>query len=180
VGLALLSVSLVFVGFVRFLGYFEYLHFRKRQRARLRDPFTENLRRVVPRLIVSLSKASTEDGALNILERLTTETPMLCVEVLAPPEAESPSRLWSAAIADCTRRDLAEIVFPIGPESSAIASLRFRFNCDMEDPAPQVEMLLQILVDELSGVLLAFGSGLLPAPERTQSEFPTERVAIAG
>ena len=53
VGLALLSVSLVFVGFVRFLGYFEYIHFRKRQRARLRDPFTENLRRVVPSLIVS-------------------------------------------------------------------------------------------------------------------------------
>src|SRR6478735_1339096 len=67
VGLALLSVSLVFVGFVRFLGYFEYLHFRKRQRARLRDPLTENLRRIIPGLIVTLSKTSNEDAALQVL-----------------------------------------------------------------------------------------------------------------
>ena len=180
VGLALLSVSLVFVGFVRFLGYFEYLHFRKRQRARLRDPFTENLRRVVPRLIVSLSKASNEDGALNVLERLTTETTMLCVEVLAPAEAERQARCWNAEGADCTRRDLAEMVFPIGSEATAIASVRFRFSCDMEDPSPQVDVLLQILVDELASALLAFGSSLLVVTERNQSEIPAERVAVAG
>lgn len=179
VGLALLSVSLVFVGFVRFLGYFEYLHFRKRQRARLRDPFTENLRRVIPRLIVSLSRASSEDAALDILERLTTETAVLCVEVLGPAETDARQRCWRAAGADCTRRDLAEITFPIGPEATAVARLRFRWSCEMEDPAPQVDMLLQILVDELSGVLLAFESNLLPVPERTESELSAERVAVA-
>jgi len=179
VGLALLSVSLVFVGFVRFLGYFEYLHFRKRQRARLRDPFTENLRRVIPRLIVSLSRASSENAALAILERLTTETSMLCVEVLAPTETETRTLCWRAAGADCSRRDLAEITFPIGPEANATARLRFRWSCDMEDPAPQVDMLLQILVDELSGVLLAFESSLVPVRQRTESELTAERVAVA-
>ncbi len=173
-------MSLVFVGFVRFLGYFEYLHFRKRQRARLRDPFTENLRRVVPRLIVTLSRASSEEAALDVLERLTTETSMLCVEVLAPGENRKHARCWRAAGADCTRRDLAEVVFPIGPEANPLASLRFRWSCDMEDPAPQVDMLLQILVDELSFVLLAFGSNLLPVPQRAESELPAERVAVLG
>jgi len=103
VGLALLSVSIVFVGFVRFLGYFEYLHFRKRQRARLRDPFTENLRRVIPGLIVLLSKASSEDSALNIVGRLTTDTTMLCVDILAPAECGG-ARSWSAPGADRGRR----------------------------------------------------------------------------
>jgi len=178
VGLALLSVSLVFVGFVRFLGYFEYLHFRKRQRARLRDPFTENLRRVIPGLIVSMSKTSSEEGAMAILERLTTETSISCVEVLSRSGARMPARCWTATGADCARRDLVEMVFPIGSESTAIASLRFRWSSDMEDPAPQVDMLLQILVDELSGVLLEFGSNLLPLPESPESELTAESIAI--
>jgi UDP-GlcNAc:undecaprenyl-phosphate/decaprenyl-phosphate GlcNAc-1-phosphate transferase len=180
VGLALLSVSLVFVGFVRFLGYFEYLHFRKRQRARLRDPFTENLRRVIPRLIVSLSKASDEDVALGVLERLTTETTISCVEVLAPNEAGMHQHCWTANGADSASRDLVEMVFPIGPEASAIAKLRFRFNCDVADPAPQVDVLLQILVDELYSVLLAFGSSLLPAEERAEAEATAEAVVVPG
>ncbi|HYQ03669.1 MAG TPA: MraY family glycosyltransferase [Polyangiaceae bacterium] len=172
VGLALLSVSLVFVGFVRFLGYFEYLHFRKRQKARLRDPFTENLRRVIPGLIVSMSKTSTEDSAFAVLARLTTETSISCVELLASPKG----RRWTAPGADCAQRDLVEVVFPIGPESNAIASLRFRWSSDMEDPAPQVDVLLQILVDELSSVLLALGSSLVATPALAESELAPERI----
>jgi UDP-GlcNAc:undecaprenyl-phosphate GlcNAc-1-phosphate transferase len=179
VGLALLSVSLVFVGLVRFLGYFEYLHFRKRQRARLRDPFTENLRRVIPRLIVSLSRASSEDAALDILGRLTTETTMQCVEVLAPAEIQRSARSWRAPGSDCASRDLAELAFPIGPEATAVANLRFRWSCEMEDPAPQVDMMLQILVDEVSRVLLAFESNLLPV-QRADSEPAPERVPVLG
>jgi len=182
VGLALLSVSLVFIGFVRFLGYFEYLHFRKRQRARLRDPFTENLRRVIPRLIVSLSGAVGEESALKVIERLTTETTILCVEVLTSGEAgeRAPAHCWTAAGADCTSRDLLAMVFPIGPESSAISSLRVRWSCDVEDPAPQVDVLLQILVDELYSTLLAFGSTLLPVQERAETELTVPRLAVPG
>ena len=72
------------------------------------------------------------------------------------------------------------MVFPIGSEATAIASVRFRFSCDMEDPSPQVDVLLQILVDELASALLAFGSSLLVVTERSQSEIPAERVAVAG
>ncbi|HWZ88061.1 MAG TPA: MraY family glycosyltransferase [Polyangiaceae bacterium] len=177
VGLALLSVTLVFVGLVRFLGYFEYLHFRKRQKSRLRDPFTENLRRVIPRLIVSLSRASGEDGVLSVLERLTSETSVVCVEVLA---AGQQAHCWSKSAADCGQRDLVEMVFPIGRESSAVASLRFRWSSDLEDPAPQVDVLLQILVDELTRALVAFGSDLLPAAQLAEAELPSSPVAVPG
>jgi hypothetical protein len=178
VGLALLSVSLVFVGFVRFLGYFEYLHFRKRQKSRLRDPFTENLRRVVPRLIVSLSKASGEDGVLNVLERLTTETSILRVEVLGSDKTIEPTHCWNKSGADCFARDLVEMVFPIGRESAAITSLRFRWSSDLEDPAPQVDVLLQILVDELSRALHAFESTLVPVAQLAEAEMRSSPVAV--
>ncbi len=180
VGLALLSVSLVFVGFVRFLGYFEYLHFRKRQRARLRDPFTENLRRVVPRLIVSMSKAPDEESALNVLSRLTTETPISFVEVFGSGNGAEHERRWNAPEADQTKRDLVEMVFPIGRESEAITNVRFRWSCDMEDPSPQVDVLLQIVVDELSSALLAFRSDLMAVSESAESELPATQIAVAG
>jgi len=180
VGLALLSVSLVFIGFVRFLGYFEYLHFRKRQRARLRDPFTENLRRVVPSLIISMSKASDEESVLSVLARLTTETPISSVEVFGSGSVPMQARSWNVLEADQNRRDLIEMVFPIGRESEAISSVRFRWSSDLEDPAPHVDVLLQIVIDELTGALQAFGSNLLPVSEKAESELATAQVAVAG
>jgi len=178
VGLALLSVSLVFIGFVRFLGYFEYLHFRNRQKARLRDPFTENLRRVIPKLIVSLSRTSDEDSALDVLSRLTTETPISCVEVVPSGGDSRQWRSWNAPDAEPAKRDLIEMAFPIGRGSEAVASVRFRWSSDLDDPAPQVDVLLQILVDELSCSLLAFGSRLLPVQERSESEQPAAQMAV--
>jgi UDP-GlcNAc:undecaprenyl-phosphate/decaprenyl-phosphate GlcNAc-1-phosphate transferase len=177
VGLALLSVTLVFVGFVRFLGYFEYLHFRRRQKSRLRDPFTENLRRVVPGLIVSLSNSTGQETALDVLARVVRETSVSCVEVLA---ADKPALSWHSVDSDGSQRDLLEMVFPIGREATAIASVRFRWSSEMEDPAPQVDVLLQILVDELSRRLTAFGSDLVPATQTSEAELPSSPLAIPG
>jgi len=170
VGLALLSVTIVFFGLVRFLGYFEYLHFRRRQKSRLRDPFTESLRAVVPRLIVSVSHALDEDSALMILKQLTTDTSILCAEILVEGKA---GPCWNKAGDDCTKRDLIEISFPIGSDDAAVASLKLRWSSDMEDPSPQADVLLQILVDELARTLVAVGSKLAPpgsTPERSLSQ----------
>ncbi len=160
VGLALLSVTIVFIGLVRFLGYFEYLHFRKRQKSRLRDPFTETLRAVVPRLIVGLSKADDEAAALAALRHLTTETQILCAELLV---AGNQKYCWNKSAGDCAQRDLLEMTFPIGPDELSVATLKFRWNGESEDPTAQVDVLLQILVDELSRSLLAVESELAPA-----------------
>jgi UDP-GlcNAc:undecaprenyl-phosphate/decaprenyl-phosphate GlcNAc-1-phosphate transferase len=157
VGLALLSVTVVFVGLVRFLGYFEYLHFRRRQKSRLRDPFTESLRGLVPRLIVALAAATNEASAFEVLRRLTVETEIMCAELLV----DGKSRLcWNKSQEDCATRDLIEMAFPLGRDELAVASLRFRWSSDCEDPAPQVDVLLQILVDELARALTATGSKL--------------------
>ena len=159
VGLALLSVTIVFVGLVRFLGYFEYLHFRRRQKARLRDSFTESLREAIPQMIVDLSRASSEDSALAVLRQLTTVTDILCVEVTS---AGREPLCWSKSESDCTKRDLTEMAFPIGRDDLAVATLRFRWNSDSDDAAPQVDVLLQILADTLGRSLSTVDSQLAP------------------
>ncbi|HEX3854028.1 MAG TPA: MraY family glycosyltransferase [Polyangiaceae bacterium] len=174
VGLALLSVTLVFVGLVRFLGYFEYLHFRRRQKSRLRDPFTENLRRVVPRLIVGMSKVSTEAEALGFLERLTMQSDVVCVEV---HHGGQQIHCWNKSGVDCAKRDLIGMTFPLGRSDSAVSSLKFRWSSDLEDPAPQVDVLLQILVDELARTLVAFESSLAPAVKHAERDLPSSPVA---
>jgi UDP-GlcNAc:undecaprenyl-phosphate GlcNAc-1-phosphate transferase len=160
VGLALLSVTLVFVGLVRFLGYFQYLHFRKRQKSRLRDSLTEDLRAVVPRLIVSLAQASDEASALVALRQLTTTTGVSCVEVLS---ARPDVLRWTKPDCDCSKRDLVEVAFPIGRDDMSVATVKFKWSSDGEEPAQQADVLLQILVDELARTLLAVESSLAPA-----------------
>ena len=163
-GVALLSVTLVFLGLVRFLGYFEYLHFRKRQKSRLRDPLTERLRLVVPRLIVARSEAKREADVLDALERLTSETEIQCMEMVS---AGSPVHCWKKPGADCSKRDLVELEFPIGRDDLAVATLKLGWSSDQEDPAPQVDVLLQILVDEFARTLAAVESAYAPAPRRS-------------
>lgn len=177
VGLALLSVTLVFVGLVRFLGYFEYLHFRKRQKSRLRDPLTENLRRVIPGLIIGLSKASGVSGAFEVLGRVTTETTISYVEILVDGQ---PAQVWNRCDSDWAKRDLAEMIFPLGSEARATSRVRFRWSSDLEDPAPQVDVLLQILVDELTRTLVAFESDLVPQTQTAEAELRSSPVAVPG
>jgi UDP-GlcNAc:undecaprenyl-phosphate GlcNAc-1-phosphate transferase len=160
VGVALLSVTLVFVGLVRFLGYFEYLHFRRRQKSRLRDPFTEQLRVVVPKLILDLH-AREDANTLSVLETLTQITQISCVELTA---ADGVTQRWSREPGDCAARDLMFASFPIGRDDCSRARLKFGWRSELEDPAPQVDVLLQILVDALAYALTLSGSELAPVP----------------
>jgi len=177
VGLALLSVTLVFIGLVRFLGYFEYLHFRKRQKARLRDPLAEQLCRAVPRVIVGMSRAAVESDVLGALSRLPTESGILCVEVLV---AGTQTHCWSKASADCAKRDLMELAFPIGRDVAPTCSVRFRWSSDLDDPSPQVEVLLQLVADEFHRSLVALNSSLVSAPLVVQPELRSSPIAALG
>jgi UDP-GlcNAc:undecaprenyl-phosphate GlcNAc-1-phosphate transferase len=174
VGVALLSVTLVFVGLVRFLGYFEYLHFRKRQKSRLRDPVTENLRAVVPRLIIALSKATNDPGVLAVLKQLTTETDISCVEVVVPGR---PSLCWNKSESDCAKRDLIEMAFPIGGEL-ALATIKFKWSNDTDDPSPQVDVLLQLVVDELARAFTRVESGLVLAVPLAEHEALSQSIPV--
>jgi UDP-GlcNAc:undecaprenyl-phosphate/decaprenyl-phosphate GlcNAc-1-phosphate transferase len=162
IGVALLSVTLVFLGFVKFLGYFEYLHFRKRQKSRLRDPFTECLRKVVPRLIVELSRTKSEAEAFEVIARLTRDAEMQCIEVL---NAGAEVHRWQHPA--YSKRDLVGLEYPIGRDDRAVATLKFSWNSDADDPAPQVDVLLQILTDELARALVAVQASLAPVIVRS-------------
>jgi UDP-GlcNAc:undecaprenyl-phosphate GlcNAc-1-phosphate transferase len=174
VGVALLSVTLVFVGLVRFLGYFEYLHFRRRQKSRLRDPFTEMLRGSVPRLILDLHGMKQEGDVLGLLERMTRETGVCCIQVSV---ADRTLHSWSHEAGDCVVRDLVKASFPIGRDDCARARVKFGWRSELEDPAPQVDMLLQILVDALARTLTMANSELAPWPSVTDTALISSQVA---
>ena len=70
VGVALLVASVVTIGVVRFVGYFEYLFLRRRQRARLRSRHAKLLRYLVPDAPALFSGARTEDDVWRILGTL--------------------------------------------------------------------------------------------------------------
>src|SRR6185369_8423639 len=69
VGAALLCATAAMIGLARFVGYFEYLHLRVRQKARLRSRDTELLRYAVPELPRRLADATTEGAIFDALWR---------------------------------------------------------------------------------------------------------------
>jgi UDP-GlcNAc:undecaprenyl-phosphate GlcNAc-1-phosphate transferase len=160
-GVALLSVSIVLVGLVRFVGYFEYLHVLRRQKARLYDDRTENLRRRVPELLIRLNQADNEDEVLTVLrqsaqvgvfERLEIDNGAGVVQPLdsmPPPSGE---------------RDLVRATYPIGAEGRAHSRVRFLWQGEEAHVSPEVAILLQLLVDALTSALERCGSPLVPSP----------------
>jgi UDP-GlcNAc:undecaprenyl-phosphate GlcNAc-1-phosphate transferase len=97
VGAALLGASTAMIGLVRFVGYFEYLHLRLRQRARFRSRDTELLRYAVPELPRRFAAARTEAELFQELWRFAVEADLGFVEVLelgATEGAERCVRSW--------------------------------------------------------------------------------------
>ena len=65
VGAAIVGAAAALVGVVRFVGYFEYLHSARRQKARLRTPDTERVRSALPDLARALSSSMRVARALS-------------------------------------------------------------------------------------------------------------------
>lgn len=160
IGVALLAVTIVIVGLVRFVGYFDYLHFQRRQKSRLRDSVTESLRGIVPELLMGLVNVRNEAATFKQLERLTCESPVVHAELWV---GERSVRCWAAPGAEVVVRDWVEVSFPIGNDDSAVARLKFAWPSETEVPSAQSDVLLQILVDQIGAALQRSGSEFAPA-----------------
>jgi len=158
-GLALLSVSLVLVALVRFVGYFEYLHALKRQKARIYDARTNELRRAVPDLLRRLSEVDSEADVFDTLDQATRSHLFGRLTVEGDPGVER--RLDSMA-PDASTRAMVRATYPLGPEDQAHARIRFEWVGDEPDVSPQVAILLQLLVDGVTVALDRSGSRLAP------------------
>ncbi len=166
VGAALLCATLVLLGLVRFVGYFEYLHRHIRQKARIRARDAERLRFAVPRLPARFAGARAEGEVLDELERFAEEAEIGLVEIWRTVDAQKElSHRWAArpeSDASATR-DMVFATFPLGPDASARASLRFGWHSDFGDVSPQSEILLQLAADQVAEHLGRLRSALAPA-----------------
>lgn len=170
VGAALLGASLAMVGLVRFVGYFEYLHLRIRQKARIRSRDVELLRRGVPTLPVRFGEARSEDELMEELFTFAEESDLGYVEVYDTRDGgERIARRWSAS--ESADRDLVTAMYPLGRDGVARASVRFGWRSEQGDVSPQSDILLQVASDVLAENLVRLRSILAPA---TVSDDPHE------
>jgi UDP-GlcNAc:undecaprenyl-phosphate GlcNAc-1-phosphate transferase len=158
-GIALLSVSIVGVGLVRFAGYFEYLHRLRRQKARLYDERAQMLRQQVPVLLLELGAANREDEVLTLLDRAHRALDLERLEIL---RNQQPVHVFGAAGEG--NRDTVRATYPLGRDDQAQASLRFFWNGAEADVTPQVAILLQLVADSATNALIRARSSLSPVP----------------
>lgn len=160
VGVAILIASIVMVALIRFLGYFEYVLLMRRQRARLTDPDTEALRRILPEAVVLFEATRTDEDVWGALEQLLGKAHMAAAE-LVPIGLDAHIDAWKG-VATRGAETMASARFPIGEDHLARAELRFRWCSPRTDVSPQTAVLLQVLVDVVAAALMRVNSQFAP------------------
>ncbi len=168
VGVAILVASVVLIGLVRFVGYFEYLFLIRRQRAHMRSADTEALRRVLPEVQASFAAAPTDEAVWRMLEGFLTTAQISAMDVVAA-DGSSDGKAWSLNVVTDPEMTVSA-QFPLGEERLARAKLRFRWSSPTGEVSPQTEILLQVLVDVVVGALVRVGSPFAPEQRVERAE----------
>jgi len=180
VGAALLSASLALVGLVRFVGYFEYLHLRIRQKARLRSRDAELLRHAVPKVPQAFAAARSEDELMDQLFAFAAESDLGDVEIFDTRDGgELRVRRWSGGEGEGSGRELVTALFPLGRDGIARASIRYGWQSDFGDVSPQSEILLQVTSDVLAENLSRLRSNLAPVVLQDEDSEPEGALHVA-
>jgi UDP-GlcNAc:undecaprenyl-phosphate GlcNAc-1-phosphate transferase len=167
VGVALLVLTVAMLGLARFVGYFEYLQIRRRQKQHIHSRSTERLRVAVPELIRGLEDIDREDVPA-MLERFANVAELLEIELEASgsePLRGLPAVRWTARedAYSSAAREPVRASFEVG---SARASLKVAWLSDDGDVSPQADILLQIVADAIDRCVKAS----LPAPAPAAAE----------
>jgi UDP-GlcNAc:undecaprenyl-phosphate GlcNAc-1-phosphate transferase len=148
VGVALLVLTVAMVGLARFVGYFEYLQIRRRQKQHIHSRGTERLRVAVPELLRALDQAE-RDEIPALLARFAQVGELLELELV--PSGDAPLRglgevRWTAPADAYPRggREPVQASFDVG---SARAKLKVSWLSDDGDVSPQADILLQLAAD---------------------------------
>lgn len=161
IGVALLAASVALVGLVRFVGYFEYLHARRRQKTRLRSEDIERLRRALPDFNHTVAAARSEQDVLDALGTVRDQAGLTSVQVI---QAGGVVRECGHCAPASVPREAISARFPIGRDGSAVADVKFVWSCDDPDVSPQMDILLQIVTDMVAVHLRRVHSPLVPRP----------------
>jgi UDP-GlcNAc:undecaprenyl-phosphate GlcNAc-1-phosphate transferase len=155
VGAALTGAVLTIVGIARFAGYFEMALLKRAQRAHLLSAPTDSLRRALPRLVIEVSSADSLAATWAAVERLLDGGHFAYAEYVATGETAA---LWRWEPSDRNARregKLIESEFPLRAFPGAgDGTLRFGCLSDEQDLSPQVEVLLQLVVDTVEDALV--------------------------
>lgn len=183
VGAAVLGVSAVLFGLIRFIGYFEYLAVAARQRKRINSRHVEWLRKVIMRLPARLEAVGSESELLAVLGWLAHEARFDSIVVRAGREKASRVvvEFRGADYSDMDRRDITLSAVPIvtSPEEVVV---EFGWRSELGDVPPQMDILLQLVVDELARGLERHGSSLVArdAAEAGPSVSPSPHAVAPG
>jgi UDP-GlcNAc:undecaprenyl-phosphate/decaprenyl-phosphate GlcNAc-1-phosphate transferase len=163
VGAAILGVSAVLFGLIRFIGYFEYLMLLGRQKQRIRSRHVEWLRKVVLRVPAKFLGARTEDELLALLGWLAHEARLDSIEL----SHGATSQKWAGNdYEDMAQRDVTAASFGLFKDAVA---LKFAWKSEFGDVPPQMDILLQLVVDQLEEHLRRVESPLVP-PEAVEPD----------
>ena len=171
VGAAILGVSAVLFGLIRFIGYFEYLIVISRQKQRIRSRHVEWLRKCVLRVSRQLEGATEEEAVWNVLSWLAREARLDFVELL-----QEHGRTWTSLrrwagddYQDMDVRDASTARFPLGNPARG-HHLKFGWRSEFGDVPPQMEILLQLVVDQIDSALRAVKSEVAQVEESRAEE----------
>lgn len=178
IGAALLAVTVVMIGLVRFVGYFEYLHLRKRQKAHLYDRHTERLRRELPRAQERLATAEAAEDVWADLAKLAEACDLAYVAVLSTPQA-SEEEIFRHDGTGASERDLVSARFFVGREAAARICIKFGWRSETEDVPPQADILMQVAADLVENALVRLGSNFAPRRDVAIAEAPLETTRLA-
>jgi len=156
VGAALVGALLTLIGVAQVAGYFEFAKRSRARRAAVLSAPTQALRRSLPRLLLEMERAKTASAAWASLEQVLREGPFAYAEYL-PPGDSIPLWRWQSE----TPRERNKVViteFSIRALSGAPEStLRFACLLETKKLPPQVEVLLQLVVDAMESGLRRVG-----------------------
>jgi UDP-GlcNAc:undecaprenyl-phosphate/decaprenyl-phosphate GlcNAc-1-phosphate transferase len=151
VGMALLVSSVAVVGLVRGLGLVQLRALRRRQRHGIYDPATERVRSALPDALRSLQGAEGQAAALGALELFGRRAGLALLMVDAPGAVPGDIWTWESGALPDNGEDGAYVsaTFPLEalPGSSR---LKVGWRSRVGEVAPQTEILLRLLGDELS------------------------------
>jgi len=172
-GGALLAASVVLVGLVRFAGYFEYLNRAHRQAARIYDPTTQRLRLATPRILDALSAVDSAGAAIDVLREIGVVGECAAIEV-----RNRSGIVCRLAGVTGEKHVASRVSYPVGPDATARAEVHFLWGHEYGQPSAHVGILLQLLVDSLSGALVRCSSELAPLPEGTRETSEPAQSAV--